>query len=377
MNKETFNQLLLNPAQVPPKHKEELRKLVNDFPYASSIRILYLSALLNDADVHFEEELTKTAAYITDRSVLKALLAPPPKKEDYIVPEKKEAPLTVIKSDPEEKQEAEENKLETAPRVETEGLNTDATEETIPAEAMAEKTTEEKTPESDAPVETAPEQKEAEITTEKNANTVPTEAEEKTIAPAGTKTAESEERTEKPAAETPTKSNIPELEAQILSSAVSASLSMEVDDIANSINAEKDAEKAIEEENKAVEKIDTEPKTFLEWISNENQSTPTQNTNTTKSDERKIFRKKAEDLIDQFIKSQPKIKPKKEFYSPENMAQKSLVDNDSFVTETLANVYANQGNISKAINIYEQLILKNPEKKSYFASLIKNLREDK
>jgi pentatricopeptide repeat protein len=58
------------------------------------------------------------------------------------------------------------------------------------------------------------------------------------------------------------------------------------------------------------------------------------------------------------------------------MARKSIEHSDEIVTETLAKVYAKQGNIAKAKRIYGQLILKNPEKKTYFASLIKQLETE-
>jgi hypothetical protein len=38
-------------------------------------------------------------------------------------------------------------------------------------------------------------------------------------------------------------------------------------------------------------------------------------------------------------------------------------------------VYAAQGNIAKAIRIYEKLSLLNSEKSSYFAALIENLKQ--
>jgi len=82
------------------------------------------------------------------------------------------------------------------------------------------------------------------------------------------------------------------------------------------------------------------------------------------------------DLIDKFIQEDPKIKPtKSEFYSPVNMARLSVTDNEGLVSETLAVIYVDQGNYEGAIDAYEKLSLKNPEKRSYFASQIKILKQ--
>ncbi|MFN5787057.1 MAG: hypothetical protein ACK457_13915, partial [Flavobacteriia bacterium] len=87
-----------------------------------------------------------------------------------------------------------------------------------------------------------------------------------------------------------------------------------------------------------------------------------------------------------FIKDEPKItrpskddqqeeRQKKEFFSPVKKAKESLDMNSMPVSETLARIFALQGNYPKAIFAYEQLILINPEKKVFFASQIEELKK--
>ncbi|MBK8350613.1 MAG: hypothetical protein IPL21_02625 [Saprospirales bacterium] len=54
-------------------------------------------------------------------------------------------------------------------------------------------------------------------------------------------------------------------------------------------------------------------------------------------------------------------------------ATESVSFKNDMMTETLANIYVKQGKIEKALDIYNTLRLKFPEKSAYFASLIQNL----
>jgi len=52
-----------------------------------------------------------------------------------------------------------------------------------------------------------------------------------------------------------------------------------------------------------------------------------------------------------------------------------LFDDASFYTETLASIYVEQGFYKRALDIYAKLILLYPEKSSYFATLVKGIKE--
>jgi hypothetical protein len=83
------------------------------------------------------------------------------------------------------------------------------------------------------------------------------------------------------------------------------------------------------------------------------------------------------DLIDKFIVANPKIEPRKEKSDApnEDISKAFAEEKGGFVTETLARIYIKQGYYSRAIDIYEKLSLKFPEKSSYFASQIEKVKE--
>ena len=83
------------------------------------------------------------------------------------------------------------------------------------------------------------------------------------------------------------------------------------------------------------------------------------------------------ELIDKFIIANPRIEPHKDktIVLTEDISKLFVEESASLVSETLAKIYVSQGYYSKAIDIYEKLSLKFPEKSSYFASQIEKVKE--
>ena len=153
------------------------------------------------------------------------------------------------------------------------------------------------------------------------------------------------------------------MEVQIMREAVAHLGEMEV------VNSLADLEKA--DEKKPEEKSQThhavesnEPLSFGDWLMKRSEVG------------RKAASATERSLINKFIQESPQISPvKAQFFSPSQMGKMSLVDDETFVTETLASIYARQGDFKKAARAYKNLCLKFPEKSSYFAALQKKAED--
>jgi len=84
------------------------------------------------------------------------------------------------------------------------------------------------------------------------------------------------------------------------------------------------------------------------------------------------------EIIDEFIKSQPSISPaqlKRDFATQEDFSLKSGEFGDNVISETLVDILLQQGKKDKAIEVLKKLIWKFPQKKSYFAAQIEELKK--
>ena len=128
---------------------------------------------------------------------------------------------------------------------------------------------------------------------------------------------------------------------------------------------------------KPIDFTPNEKHSFQEWL----QLSRTQpidrsieNNSKTFEDSMEEERKKKAALIDKFIETNPKIAPIKPGTAPAPQFELNSSDNTHLMTETLARVYLEQKKYQKAIQAYEILILKYPEKSSFFADRISDIK---
>ncbi|NMH27568.1 tetratricopeptide repeat protein [Flavobacterium silvaticum] len=336
MNLSEYTYLLNHPDAVTAHDTEELDKIVTEFPYFQSARALRLKGLYKEDSFRYNYALKVTAAYTSDRGVL----------FDFITSNQFHSVTRTIFEDKQQElldlpvtenisEEVKPDEIIEEPTIEA--ANVEVEEETItflsdPAtlsilDSIREATVDYTVVESEPEIETA---------------------------------------TEEPA-------DIPESK-EIIETPEAAAVS--VPQIAA------DEKLGI---GKPLDFSQDEKHSFQEWlqlsafhpIQRENpqpdsEEETAQNTDGDLNEERQ----KKNELIDRFIENNPKIPPvKKDLPLPALSVEPSrAVDNSYLMTETLARVYLEQKKYDKAIQAYEILILKYPEKSSFFADRILDIR---
>lgn len=389
MNKVQFISYVETPEKISGNDSVLLGELLKNFPYFQTAHLLYAKSLHNINSIHYNNQLRVTAAYATDRKVLHRLITKQVEIEAIKVPELitrveekriEEAVINLIKEEV-----AEHNIQPTiteevvVPEVKkvVADISTPLDVTIDEKEVIEEETT--STPLTVTEIPVIPEI----VSEEDNTSTefIKSEVEVQSVT-------EKTELIEVEALEVRD-----QLETGYLNEIIDASVEIEI--LATPLLHH--SEEKIEEKQETVESnfvlniqdtsttlnltneaIDIDSLSFTDWLKHVNTGTTIKEEHNLEIEAENADNQLSPfELIDKFIRDEPKLSrpPKTEFFSPVNMAKQSVAEDITFVSETLAKIYVLQGNYSKAIKAYENLRLKYPEKRLYFASQIKNLRK--
>ncbi|RZJ35894.1 MAG: hypothetical protein EOO51_03505 [Flavobacterium sp.] len=324
MNVTEFTFLLNRPDAVNDKQTLALEKIVHQFPYFQSARALRLKGLYNQNSFQYNYALKITAAYTTDRSVL----------FDFITSDT----FTAIHKGLYEQKLAELFDIDVK---DSEVVTKDAglsSSEKIELSILT------SIRESETPFQQEETQME-DVVAATNEQTVEITAVEMPV--------ESVESKENPAVELPV-IEMPGGEITFVPVTSEEKLGI----------------------GKPLEFSKDERHSFQEWLQLSRLKPIVREPE--QPDPGEIEKQKKNELIERFIQSSPKITPIKD-YKPAPVAEPAKEDSSALMTETLARVYLEQKKYQKAIQAYEILILKYPEKSLFFAdriSEIKNLQQN-
>jgi hypothetical protein len=118
----------------------------------------------------------------------------------------------------------------------------------------------------------------------------------------------------------------------------------------------------------------SEKHSFQEWLQLANYKPINRNQNLPAEKDLTPQKRLQIEIIDKFIEANPKITPIDKNSTIVQVSTQNSIDNSMLMTETLAKVYLEQKKYLKAIQAYEILILKYPEKSSFFADLIEDIK---
>ena len=325
MNLSEYTYLLNNPNAINEKQAKALEVVLDNFPYFQSARALYLKGLYNQDSYKYNFALKHTAAHTSDRSVL----------FDFITSDE----FTIIEKDIYERKLAE-----------LQDIIVNDSEHLV--SSLSSSQTEEVKEIIEVKIENI------------ESNTKETVSEDYAILPEEVEAFEAFEE----------KSISNEVAVEIIEDLIiPAAIQSEAIEIEDKL-----------EIGKPIAFSQNEKHSFEEWL----QITKIQPIDRTESSVSNIkptievtseakkesnSKKKKIELIDKFIESNPKITPAKDVVEKATIAVESS-DNTQLMTETLARVYLEQKKYQKAIQAYEILILKYPEKSIFFADRIKDIK---
>jgi hypothetical protein len=342
LNVTEFTYLLNHPNAINEKQAKSLETVLDNFPYFQSARALHLKGLYNQDSYKYNFALKTTAAHTTDRSVL----------FDFITSDE----FTIIEKDVYQKKLAQllnidVNESEYVTQLPNDIEKTDYKEPEIIADEVVEFVYENGSFE-DAIIDS----------TKEAIDFVPANAINKEVV--NLEPIASEHKFEI--------ATISEVEEPVIDTEEQLSDSKELE--------------ANLEIGKPITFLQNEKHSFQEWLQlasfkpierevvvEEVKKEAIAVKNESPIEDKVVKKTKKTELIDKFIENNPKITPARDLVDIQ-LKPIEIPDTTHLMTETLARVYLEQKKYQKAIQAYEILILKYPEKSIFFADRIQNIK---
>lgn len=361
MQQQQFIDIIKQPYHIESTQLADLEVLVNEYPFFESAHLLFTKGLHKYQSIHYSKQLRKTAIVANSRSVLYELL------HQAEIISVKDAEVALIK---------ESEVITTTTKEPSETNNSVVTEKEIISKAPT------------GPVSVTNNDIKV-IYVNTVSNTITNSNSENTIQKESIlKEVENKELDIVKSIENETEVPVQEFDVDKLNKDIEQEISKGIiqsyvqTDIIKTTELNKEEVKEPSSFTDWLKTIKKESHTFQVEPTKEIRKTEEKEQNSSKSikiDKKSDVFDQKKQLIDKIIESDPgRIKlGSNKFFIPATEAKQSLLENEHLVTETLAKIYALQGNISKAIRAYEILSLKFPQKSVYFASLIEKLKTNK
>ncbi len=393
MNRERFISIIHNPELLKAEDAPLLESVLQEYPYFQAAHLLAARCSKISDSIQLQNQVKRAAAHVVNRKVLYYLLETPLKPQSTAVNETKETAVNSAKNEATASVSEIKEVFSSPPLVDVtvgqkEPEQTAKQEDVLPAlvervESLTMPLSASVTKENG--IEGT--EKYASFERSKEVDSLPvlesiTNAEQEHTSPSKEQPVQSDNiadkaQTEAEKANLKVPLEIP-MEQEIKEATASLKYSQEFEEQfapvpdAQALPAPQNSEVKSDEKS---EHTSAHPVGFVAWLKalNTSESKITEYLSKEATTEKSISKKMVENFANQHLSL--KKPEKQEFYKPLNMAKQSVTDNDFFVTETLAKIYIKQGNLTKAIKVYQNLSLSIPEKSSIFAAQIKILKE--
>lgn len=374
MNKQKFNNVVLNPENITSEDKASLKNLAKSFPYSQIVHSLVAKAHAPDNSAEYKKLVGIAAMYATDRQILKDLVTQKKiqEKAQVSIQEKVTSESQTLEKESKIVAESQKSKV----NIDTSSFFEDSEmlRNAIWSDLESLRLSKEHYLDSlDHSIEV---EKELKVKTPKKATTSKVKTSSKP--PSTTKKETSKKETKKAS------SKISDEVKAAPKKAVKAKTNP-AEAKAKTTDLTTKAKSTAASKTKAKKTTTTSSKTKAASKAPKKASAKTEKQATAKDNEIseqrveiKATLKEQINIIDSFIKKEPSIssRPVKNIESDQkDLSEKSTNFGDDLISENLAQILVEQGKSQKAIDMYKKLIWKFPQKKAYFAARIEDLNK--